>query len=302
MAISQIGAVIRRRRLELGLSQEDLADGVCSVTTLSRIENGERMPTHSHVEILLQRLGYSDLMFQSFLNEEDFIAHDLKFKIRQAYIENNFSAGLALLEQFKSLVKKPSATDEQFMVLNSIILDRKQYPFSEKQLQDLEQALCLTHPQYRDGHLPELLSYEEILLLNTIANTQYICGRLQKSIEILYHIIAFYDTHMSNIEEALRTEPMVLYNLSKYLGLEGRYDECIAVCDRGIKLAQVTGRCSCLSQTLYNKAWALVKRNGAGDQELAMKAATRAYNVAEALDNQRNADHIRKFIEDNQLL
>ena len=96
MAISQIGAVIRRRRVELGLSQEDLADGVCSVTTLSRIENGERMPTQNHLEILLQRIGYSDMMVQSYLSEEDFLAHDLKFKIRQAFIENDSPATLSL--------------------------------------------------------------------------------------------------------------------------------------------------------------------------------------------------------------
>lgn len=45
MAVFQLGPIIRNRRNVLGLSQEDLADGICSVPTLSRIENGERMPT-----------------------------------------------------------------------------------------------------------------------------------------------------------------------------------------------------------------------------------------------------------------
>ena len=59
MAVFQLGPIIRNRRIELGLSQEDLADGICSVPTLSRIENGERMPTKNHFEMLMQRLGYS---------------------------------------------------------------------------------------------------------------------------------------------------------------------------------------------------------------------------------------------------
>ena len=57
MAVFQLGPIIRNRRTELGLSQEDLADGICSVPTLSRIENGERMPTKNHFEMLMQRLG-----------------------------------------------------------------------------------------------------------------------------------------------------------------------------------------------------------------------------------------------------
>ena len=58
--ILQFGLIIKRRREELGYTQEELADGICSVPTLSRIENGERMPTKEHFEMLLQRLGYSD--------------------------------------------------------------------------------------------------------------------------------------------------------------------------------------------------------------------------------------------------
>lgn len=97
MAISKIGMIIRRRRTELGLSQEDLADGICAVTTLSRIENGERMPTQNHLEMLLQRVGYSDMMLENYVDEEDFLAHDLRFRIRQAYIEGNAATGQNLL-------------------------------------------------------------------------------------------------------------------------------------------------------------------------------------------------------------
>ena len=57
MSILKLGEIIRRRREELGVSQEDLAYGICSVPTLSRVENGERMPTQSHLEAILQRRG-----------------------------------------------------------------------------------------------------------------------------------------------------------------------------------------------------------------------------------------------------
>ena len=51
---------------------------------------------------------------------------------------------------------------------------------------------------------------------------------------------------------------MILYNLSKVLGLAGRYDE--GVCDEGIRIAKTTGRCLSLPQTMYDRAWAMVKR------------------------------------------
>ena len=294
MAISQIGAVIRRRRIELGLSQEDLADGICSVPTLSRIENGERMPTQNHLEVLLQRIGYSDIMAQTYLSEKDFISHDLKYKIRQSYIEGDHGAGLAYLDQFKTLVKNPSALDEQFILLQDVIFHFKDNS-PEDSLAKLEKALCLTHPKYADGQLPSLLSYEEIIILNNIALALEHCNRRWESVNILYHIARYYDSHITNLEEALRTMPMILYNLSKFLGLEGRYEECVKICDQGIRLAQTTGRCPYLCHTMYNKAWALVKMGQEADLPIAKETLTHAYHLALAMGNEPFANHILQF-------
>ncbi len=301
MAISQIGMIIRRRRMELGLSQEDLADGICAVTTLSRIENGERMPTQNHLEILLQRIGYSDMMLQSYVDEADFVAHELKFKIRQAYIEKDATKAQELLQQFKALVAKPTAIDEQFILLYGVLLYPQRYS-KEEMLQELENAICLTCPGYKHGDFPFVLSYEEIILLNNIAISTADCGNRKEAIDILYGIAGYYDTHMVNAEESLRTETMTLYNLSKYLGLENRYDECITICERAIQCSQKTGRCLFFAQTLYNNAWALVKRNHVGDFDKAKELANYALNVAIALGLKPFAAHCRKFIENYNLI
>ena len=299
MAISQIGNIIKKRRLALGLSQEELSDGICAVTTLSRIENGERMPTQNHLEMLLQRLGYSELMFQSYVDEEAFYAHELKFKIRQAYIENKKEEGKILLEEFKALVKNPSNIDKQFIALNTALLNQVSMN-DEVDLEQLEDALRLTMPNYDRNHLPQIMSYEEIVLLNCIANDLAIKNQREESIKTLYGIVRYYDTNVVNTEEMLRTATMVFYNLSKCLGLEGRYDECIQVCDRGIKLAQNTGRCNCFAQTLFNKAWSMLKRGQNEDLAEAKKLLHQAKNVAEAMGIDLLAKHIQNFIDENQ--
>ena len=284
--------------MELGLTQEDLADGICAVTTLSRIENGERMPTQNHLEILLQRIGYSDMMLQSYVDEADFIAHELKFKIRQAYIEKDATKARELLQQFEALVAKPSKVDEQFILLQKIWLYPERYT-KENRLQELERAIRLTHPNYKQGSVPFLLSYEEIVLLNNIAIHQALHGNRKDAIDILYGIVQYCDTHIVNIEETLRTEPMILYNLSKTLGLENRFNECISVCEKGITLAQKTGRSQYLAQTLYNKAWAYVKRGYIGDFEKAAELAHSAKNAAELLNDGPFVEHCQRFIQDN---
>ena len=45
MSVYNIGKFIKIRRTEMGITQLQLAEGICSVATLSRIENGENPPT-----------------------------------------------------------------------------------------------------------------------------------------------------------------------------------------------------------------------------------------------------------------
>ena len=299
MAISRIGMIIKRRRMELGLSQEDLADGICAVTTLSRIENGERMPTQNHLEILLQRIGYSDMMIQSYVDESDFVIYELKFRIKQAYVEKDATKARELLQQLEALVAKPSKVDEQFILLQRIWLYPEQYT-NEERLRELERAIRLTQPNYNKGKVPYLMSYVEILLMNNIANTLAKCGHRKDGIDLLYKIVDYYDTHIVNFEEALRTETMILYNLSKMLGLENRYDECITICDRGIQIAQRTGRSQCFGLTLYNKAWALAKRNFPGDKDEARATLQRALCAAVAFQSNYLEENCRKLERDMQ--
>ena len=39
-----IGEIIKKRRKELHLTQEQLAEGICEAVTISRIENGYQTP------------------------------------------------------------------------------------------------------------------------------------------------------------------------------------------------------------------------------------------------------------------
>ncbi len=57
MKAIHIGAIIKRRRLELGLTQEQLCEGICEPSTMSRIEKGHQTPTYSKLKALLGRLN-----------------------------------------------------------------------------------------------------------------------------------------------------------------------------------------------------------------------------------------------------
>lgn len=300
MAVFQLGPIIRNRRLELGLSQEDLADGICSVPTLSRIENGERMPTKNHFEMLMQRLGYSAMSLDYFTDKHDFKIHELKFQIRQAYVIRDFLLTKRLLAEYKELINNDSNIDQQFLMLYDTLLNIDRYTDGEE-LALFETALRLTCPSYNGSYIPHVLSYEEIILLNNIAvfydkpETRY------KAISMFRTLKMYYDTHMINSEEALRTQQMILYNLSRALGKDGYYDECLAICDESILLAKKTSRCTYLGQVLYNRAWVLVKRNQGGDRCAALQFAEQSRNFFQIMGDADSVKFVKDFIDKNNL-
>lgn len=296
MAVFQLGPIIRNRRVELGLSQEDLADGICSVPTLSRIENGERMPTKNHFEMLMQRLGYSAMSLDYFTDKQDFLIHELKFKIRQAYVAKDLFLANKLLVQYKELIEDNSAIDQQFLLLYQTLLNMSKYTNQER-IDALESALRMTCPSYSNSRLPHVLSYEEIILLNGIAICYDTPETRYHTITILRALRKYYDNHVINSEEALRTQPMVLYNLSKALGSAGYYDECLEVCDQGIHLAKKTARCSHLGKALYNRAWALMERNQEGDRDSATHYIKQARNFFQIMGDPSGLKYVDALIE-----
>ena len=114
MAVYNIGNLIKLRREELGLTQEELSDGICSVPTLSRIENGVNPPTRSHAQALLQRLGYSDV--ESFITtgETEFEIARLQYKCRFANIDKDRIGAIGFLDQLSAFQDAFSPTDRQF--------------------------------------------------------------------------------------------------------------------------------------------------------------------------------------------
>lgn len=59
MKKNTLGDTIRELRKRANITQEELADGICSPVSISRIENGTQMPSGTILDGILQKLGSS---------------------------------------------------------------------------------------------------------------------------------------------------------------------------------------------------------------------------------------------------
>lgn len=62
-----LGTRIRNQREALRMSQEELCEGCCSLSNLSRIENNQQIPSHTLAKTLLERLGLADDLYTAIL-------------------------------------------------------------------------------------------------------------------------------------------------------------------------------------------------------------------------------------------
>ena len=66
-----IGSYIRQKRQDKGWSQEFLCEGVCSRTTLSRIENDSQAPSFTTLNKLFEKLGLPSRQFLMLTGKDD---------------------------------------------------------------------------------------------------------------------------------------------------------------------------------------------------------------------------------------
>ena len=297
MAFFQYSEWIKKKREDLGLSQEELADGICSVPTLSRIENGRRAPSAEHFQRILERLGYSSYYFDNHANDKEFYLHELKHQILRAYVVKDMRRAQKLLKEFEAK-SEDNNFNRQFILLYDTLFHTAAYS-NEEMLERMEQALRLTCPKYSPSFLPRVLCHEEVTLVNGIANCNALLGRYKEAIRLYQYLKLYFESGSVQSEEVLRTQPMVLYNFSKVLGMAGRYDECIEVCEQGIRIAQETGRVLAMAGTYYNMGWALVKQGNPIDRERAKQAVRRAWQLAEIMGQKASAERYEKFYREH---
>ena len=159
-----INKIIKESRLKLGLTQEKFSEGICSVETLNRIENGAYGVSPSTFHSLMKRAGEGYEVYPCFENESAYECF-LHFCNAIVYIDS-WKLDNALAELHQISEKKYSNnifTFQRWLYLYSLVLyriDSNNWEFVHK---TLIYALGLTHKTF-DTSFNNKLFYSEVEL------------------------------------------------------------------------------------------------------------------------------------------
>ena len=139
--------VLRKRRMMLGLTQEQLCEGICSVKSLRRAEKGQTDMQMETVRKILNRLGLSGQMQWGMIITNDREAIKDAEKLIDYMNNREFSAAYEQLEKMKLEVSSDIPQNKQFFMERQAVLDLEQEKIGSGEFVKREKkALCCTLP------------------------------------------------------------------------------------------------------------------------------------------------------------
>lgn len=298
MGIYQVGEVIRRTRESMGITQEKLSDGICSVENLSRIETGKVRPNRNTFEKLMERLGRSGEKYLPFVRGEDMETHILRDKVGALIGNCKYEEMEPFLDKLEEKLDMTDPINKQYILRVRALADYYLGKTTEKEKRvQLEYALRCTLPDYQDGILPrQILTRIEVFTYCNIAVSYAEEGNLEKAIVMLRQIEKYFQIEKIDSTERAISEALALSNLAQCLGRQGRYIEARSVHEKVKKICIDNKRTSDLTREMYNIAYDDEMLDEL--EEMCKTELLQAYYVARLCKNTTQIEHIRKHVKE----
>lgn len=284
METYRIGQIIREERVRKKISQEELSFGICSVATLSRVENGVQKPSLKVEEALLERLGHSTENLIIYANSSEIRKHQLEIEIQTKIV--HWEKIDELLDEYRAAIAirgTEEALEKQFLMMAEAIQDfyAEKYEWSRIR-EKLTNALLFTIPNYREECLEEikLLTGAELQIINNIALVYAKEEKTFEAIRILEYLVHFLEKGKLDVEVPGKYYPMLLYNLVKLFEKDGRFREIKEYTQNGVDYCIRKNRLTCFPELLFYSG---IAYQGLGLYEDADKRYNQALSLFEAM-------------------
>lgn len=190
----KIGDIIKHYRMEKGLSQDELAEGICSRKYISQLETHQNIPTLFIINALSARLGIN--LYDSYaimLQHHDMETHKKIVCLNEALAEANFDKIRSLVDAYQTLPEFQHGEPMQFLKYGECV-------YYSNVLQEHAKAISIAKSAFSNPPLSLLpttqntsFSNIELTLLNFIAVNTCRLGNLNEGKEYFNFLYSYLD-------------------------------------------------------------------------------------------------------------
>lgn len=294
MAGVTLGDLIREKREQKGITQQELCDGICDQKTLSRIERNTTMPSFYVVEALVQRLAISleENYYRLFKNGSEIA--DLRDKITAAQQKYDYDTASKLLDEFESVADMDNRILRQFALSRRIscAVDRS----NEERIAMFLEALQLTVPDFDMDHMTQrFFSLEECKIIISIAH-EYRHSDTKRVINILYKLYDIVKTSFEDVKEYDAVNVLICMHIVMPLIFEERYHEAVLMSDEAIRHMIKYNRIHMLGEMMSDKAYALFYLGNRNESIKLYKKALLIMEIYNSPNIQKIKTQAKKFL------
>lgn len=291
-----IGELIRQRRLELGLKQCELCEGICEPVTMSRLESGKQTPGSNKLRMLMQRLGLPEERYYALVSKNELRISELQTEIVSSNVLRDSLRGLEKIEELEAIAEPNDNQVRQFILRSRAILgklvDGKVEPYlPEEKLEMLSEAIRLTSPYFDIDHIGKgLYCVDEVKVINQIAGVYSEQGNNEQALQIYVQLIDYIKQHFQNVKQSSGLLPLVSYNYARELDLDGQYEKAIEIAKLGWEACVQYGQYASLPSTLEIIAECY---HSLGDDEKSKDYYRQAYYLYKAVGRNHGIELVR---------
>lgn len=296
-----VGDIVRRMREEEKLGLEQLSKGLCSVTTLSRIETGEREMDLLLAWRIFQRLGYKIDKYEIYATEEELQQWEQRSRI-EVLAANGDTEHLALaIRQYqKQWGEKVESNhlQKQFLEYMQGLLKIQEKHFQEAK-EFLESAAGEMVPNWEKEMNQAALGEMELEILNHLGDVYGYLGKQKKSEEIWEGLLENISREKKRIKTYLKLYTEVFCKHARNMVETKGAARTLKAVEECLKIMQEEKKICHWPELLHIQAKCLevLFQKNQVEKETMLKSWQKTYYIYQLYEKQEEANKICEHLE-----
>jgi transcriptional regulator with XRE-family HTH domain len=229
MDYSLIGKKMKELRKLVGLTQRDLAEGICTQALISRMEKGDIYPSAAALYQIAVKLGVDvNYFFEIGTNPRLDYIQEVEKQFRTLRDDRKFEE---MIDLVKTEEKNPLFYKDKEK-LQLLYWHKGIYTYETGK--DSEEALSLLHQAYgMTAHEKKAMSEREMQILSSIGTIHNSLRNHESALEYYQQVETAMKTTGQLQNKSIKTR--LYYNKARILTRLGMYDKSTTYCRKGIK-------------------------------------------------------------------
>ena len=293
--LEHVGQYLSTERKKVNFTQEKISDGICSVESYSRIENG-RKPTRNNYKALTEKIGTENRYYIELVNTGNIDALLLRREISyELFMEKNERLP-ELLEELKTVLgEKEVAKNRQYLEFVQVSIEENTGRKTWNQCCDMfRNILSYTMNEKEIGKKRHVYTMLEINLIDHIS----VCmAKDGKSEEAMHLIKAFLDDMDYMKTEKYYETFLAKLNYARWKSDRGNFDEAECIYREGIEQRIRRNKTELLDEYIGEYAYNKYLKNNINEKQDVKRYLLYALVLSRMYGTQRVYKTILQFLK-----